>query len=110
MTLEQVIADSREHASVLRSHGHPAQAQTLECALDAVTDAAADYLAWISETEAQLRSGKGADYFRSHRQAWAEEGHAEQRHGRRWFFRRMIVPRRKLSSIVQAEAAREEAS
>lgn len=110
MTLEQVIADLREDVTVLRSHGHPAQAQTLESALDRVSNAAADYLAWISESEAQLRSGKGADYFRTHRHGWAEEGHAERRQGRRWFYRRMIVPRRKLSSIVQAEAAREVAS
>lgn len=110
MKLDQVIADFREEATVLRANGHATQAQAVERVLDAVSSAAADWLAWISEAEAQLRSGKGADFFRVRRQAWAEDGLAEQRNGRRWFFRRVIVPRRKLPSIATAEAAREIAS
>ena len=110
MTLDQVLADFREQAAVLRANGHAPQAQTIDRLLDAVRESAADWLAWVSETEAQLRSGKGPDYFRPRRQTWAEDGLAEQRNGRRWFYRRVIVPRRKLSSIASAEAAREQAS
>lgn len=110
MTLDQVLADFREDATVLRANGHGTQAQTLERVLDAVREAAADWLAWLSETEAQLRSGRGPDYFRTRRQIWADDGLAEQRNGRRWFYRRVIVPRRKLSSIASAEAVREQAS
>ena len=110
MTLDHVLADFREEAAILRANGHGVQAQTLERALDAVSCAATDFLAWVSESEAQLRSGKGADYFRARRQLWAEDGLAEQRNGRRWFYRRMIVPRRKLSSIARSEAARAVAS
>ena len=109
-TLEQVLADLREEAAVLRANGHAAQAQTLERALDEVRESANDYLAWISESEAILRSGKGLDYLRSRRAAWAEDGAAEQRNGRRWFYRRVVVPRRTLSSIAREEASREAAS
>ena len=110
MTLNQVLADFREEAAILHANGVPAQAQTLIRVLDAVSHAAVDYLSWLSEGEAQLRSGKGATFFRAHRQVWAEEGLAEQRSGRRWFYRRVIVPRRKLSSIAREEAVREVAS
>ena len=110
MTLDQLLADFREEAAVLRANGHSVQALGQERILNAVAEATADWRSWISESEAQLRSGKGPDFFRSHRQVWAEDGLAEQRNGRRWFYRRVIVPRRKLSSIATAEAAREGAS
>lgn len=110
MRLEQIIADFREEASVLRANGHLGQAQTMERVLDAVSEATLPLLGWISEGEALLRSGRGPDYFRSRRAAWAEEDLAEQLGRGRWRYRRCVVPRRKLPSIVAAEAGREVAS
>lgn len=103
--LDTVLADLREEVGVLRLNGHAAQAATLERACDLVADAARDYLTFLPEHEAQLRSGFGPDYFRARRKAWEEDGLAVQR-GRRWFYCRLVVPRRKLDSIVRAEARR----
>jgi len=57
MTLEQVLADAREDANRLRLHGHREQAESLSRLCDAVAKAAEDYLQWLSEAEACLRSG-----------------------------------------------------
>jgi hypothetical protein len=103
--LERVLADFREDAAVLRRRGHASQADTIESVCNAVRDAAIDFVTWISEGEAMMRSGRGADYFRSRRQLWSEDGLAEQR-GRTWYYRRCVVERRKLASITRAEARR----
>lgn len=103
--LATTLADFREEAAVLRRHGHVAQADTIERVCTAVAHAAHDYLTWIPEHEAQLRSGFGPDYFRTRRVAWGEDGLAEKR-GRTWYYCRLIVPRRKLDSIVRAEGRR----
>jgi len=101
------IARARTDAATLRRNGHVAQAKSIE---DVVNDLAshpvvADLLAFISEGEAQLRSGMGIDALRRRFPQWAEDGLAELR-GRRRFYCRLVVPRRKLTSIAAAEAAR----
>ena len=104
-SLEGVLSDSREDAVRLRRNGHLAQADTIERVCAAVSEAATDFITWISEGEAMMRSGRGPDYFRARRQTWAEDGLAEQR-GRTWYYRRCVVERRKLASITRAEARR----
>ena len=103
--LTTVLADALEEAQVLRVNGHVAQANSIERLADEVRKAAGDYLTFIPEHEAQLRSGFGPDFFRARRKQWVEDGLAEQR-GRHWYYCRLIVPRRKLASIVRAEARR----
>lgn len=103
--LATVLADAAERAAILRAEGHAAQADSISRLIEEVRGAAADYLVFLPEHEAQLRAGKGPDWFRARRQAWAEDGLAEQR-GRHWFYCRLIVPRRKLDSIQRAEARR----
>lgn len=103
--LESVIADNREAAAVLRHNGHTLQADTIDRVLDEVSASARDFLEWISEGEAMLRSGRGADYFRARRLTWEEDGLAKKV-GRRWWFRRCVVERRKFTSITRAEARR----
>lgn len=103
--IETVIADLRDEAAVLRRNGHVAQADTIDRVLDEVRAAARDFLEWISEGEAQLRSGRGADYFRTRRPTWEEDGLAKKV-GRTWFYRRCAIERRKLTSITRAEARR----
>lgn len=56
-TLEQVVADAREEAAVLRRAGSTGQAEYVERLLDRVSVAAEDYLRWISEPDAMLKSG-----------------------------------------------------
>ncbi|MBA3854646.1 MAG: hypothetical protein C0503_09530 [Gemmatimonas sp.] len=101
--LEVVIGDFREEAAALRRNGHTLQAISLERCLDEVSVAARDFLDWISEGEAMLRSGRGLDYLRARRATWEEDGLAKKV-GRRWWYRRCVIERRKFTSITRAEA------
>jgi hypothetical protein len=101
--LNTVLADALEESHILRRNGHALQADTIERLVASVKAAAADYLAWIPEHEAMLRAGRQEDFFRARRKQWEEDGLAECRN-RQWYYRRVIVPRRKLDSIVRAEA------
>jgi hypothetical protein len=62
VTLEQVLADAREDAAALRRHGHKHDAELIEALCDKVADAAFEYLNWLTEGEAKLRSGHSAEY------------------------------------------------
>lgn len=55
--LAQVIADAREEAAVIRRAGHGDQSEYVEALLDKVFAAAEDYIIWLSEAEARLKSG-----------------------------------------------------
>lgn len=57
-TLEQVLADCRGEAAVLRANGHGAQAASMDAVCDRVREAMRDYLDWLSEDEARLMSGR----------------------------------------------------
>jgi hypothetical protein len=57
LALEQVIADSREEAAVLRKAGNGGQADYVERMLDAIAAAAEDYTTWINEADAMIKSG-----------------------------------------------------
>jgi hypothetical protein len=102
--LEDVLAQWRTDAAVLRRHGNVAQAALLERCADDAEASAPDWLTWLTETQALDRSAKSPDYFRARREAWRIDGYARQV-GRRWQYRRCIVPRTRLASIVRAEAA-----
>jgi hypothetical protein len=105
VTLEQVLASAEAEAAVLRLNGHVQQADSVVRLAQAVRTAAADYLDWITEGAARLRSGRGEDYFKARRDSWAEQGLAERR-GRRWFYRRCIIEHRKPAALTRAEARR----
>ena len=106
--LAQVLADARGDAAVLRRHGDGRTADALLALCAGVEESAADWLKWISETEALSRSAKSVDYFRDRRAQWALDGLAKKE-GRRWSYRRCIVPRRRLAGLQRAEAAMERA-
>lgn len=55
--LAQVIADAREEAAVLRRSGNVGQAEYVELLLDRVSRAAEDYLTWLNEGQAIIKSG-----------------------------------------------------
>lgn len=103
MTLERVLTTAKDDAAALRRRGDARTAQVLDDLCGAVAEAAADWLAWLSESEATLRSGKSVDYFRDRRIQWEIDGLAKKE-GRRWFYRRCIVPRSRLSSVQRKEA------
>ncbi len=101
MTLEQVLADARGEAAVLRSHGHKAQAESIEKVCEAVTGAAYEYLNWLSEGEARLRSGHSTEFLRARFAAWNEQG-LSRWNGKKREYRAVVVPQR-----ANREAARE---
>ena len=105
MKLETILREGEVEVAVLRKNGHLGQADSVERLARAVKDAAADYLEWLPEGAAMLRSGRGLDFFKSRRPVWAEDGLAEQR-GRTWWYRRVCVERRKSPSVTRAEARR----
>ncbi len=90
--LEQVLADARGEAAVLRSHGHQAQAKSLEGLADLVTESMRAYLAILSESEASLRSGWSVARLRGRFPEWETQGFAmlDERGRRR--YRQAIVP------------------
>lgn len=99
-SLETVLADWREKASTLRSVRHAHDAELIDAICDDVAKSAEEYLQFLGETDAMIRSGKSADWLRSRFEDWAKDGHAEKREGRR-FYRAVVIPRR-----VDLEAAR----
>ena len=106
MRLEDVLADLRGEAAVLRAHGSKGQADSLERACDLVAKAMRDYLTWLDEGEAHTRSGRSVEWLRSRFADWEEQRMAEYR-GRRRFYRRIIVPRRANLEAARAEAERD---
>lgn len=101
MTLEEVLADARGEAAVLRAHGHKGQAESIEKVCEAVTAAAYEYLNWLTEPEARLRSGHSTEYLRARFARWLEQGLARW-DGRKRQYRAVVIPQR-----GNREAARE---
>jgi hypothetical protein len=112
--LAAVLADWRGDAAVLKKHKQHALATQLEKCADDVEASAADWLTWLSETDAMLRSGKSRDWLRAKFSGWERDGHARLQ-GRERQYRRVIVPvKHTLSSaraagIAAAKAARKSA-
>lgn len=109
--LEQVLADARGDAALLRHHGHILQADSMERVCVAVADVMRDYLDWLSEDEARSQSGWGIPRLRSHFAEWEAMGMAKlQGTGRRARrqYRRCIVPQR-ARELVSYEAGRRSA-
>ena len=90
--LEQVLADWRERIAAT-PRGAMLPTDTVEQVLREVADAAEDFLTFISEREAELRSGHRAPWWRARYALLAEQGHAMRR-GRTRYYRRCVVPRR----------------
>lgn len=104
--LEEVLADWRGQAAVLRANGHPTQAGSVEEVCDSVASCMADYLTILSEEEARSRSGKGTDFLRTRFPAWEAAGMAFLE-GRRRRYRACIIPVRVNLDLARAEARRD---
>lgn len=97
--LEQVIADWRGDAAVLRRNGQPRLAEILERCADEATVGAERYLVWLTEAEARLRSKKSRAWLRERFPAWQEQGDA-RKVGNIREYRMVVIPY--LPSIEQA--------
>lgn len=105
-TLEQVIADARGEAAVLRSHGHTTQAKSIEALADRVADSMRAYLSMMSDSEAALRSGWSVHRLRGRFAEWEAAGFAtlDARGKRR--YRECIVPTRDEKSAARLAGSR----
>ena len=92
-TLEQVLAEVPIEAAVLRKHGELQLAKAIERLAADVATAAENYLDFLTEDEAMLRSGRTRSFLRNRFAGWEAEGMA-RKDGRRRKYRRCIIPRR----------------
>lgn len=91
--LATAIADMRAESDTLaRAHASVPPERLREWA-HLIERAAEDYLTFISEGEASIRSGRSEATIRSRYDALAREGHARTVSGRRQY-REMMIPRR----------------
>jgi hypothetical protein len=109
-SLEQVIADYRGEAAVLRRRGSVAIADAIEEFADHVARASEDYLTWLSEADAIGRSGKSVAWLRRRYPGWFEMGHARysERNARAREYRQAVIPQR-LHIAAMRDAARRDA-
>ena len=82
-------------------------AELLETCADEMFTALFDYLEWLSEPDARLKSGRSRDYFRAHFAEWQALKMAEMR-GRTRHFRSVIVPQRAHASAAKLAGFRGE--
>ena len=101
MTLEEVLANAREDAQALRRHGHKHDAELIEALADKVQAAAYDFLNWLTESEARLRSGHSVEFLRARFAALEAQGLARLVDKKRQY-RAVAIPQR-----ANREAARE---
>lgn len=55
--LGDVVADWREDAKILKARGYPVEAERLQAMSDEVFTVAEDFITWLSESQAYLKSG-----------------------------------------------------
>jgi hypothetical protein len=110
-SLEQVLSDLRAEAQVLHTHKDERGAQLLNDVVDRVKASSEDFITWLEEEDAILRSAHHRKWFRRMYPTWAAEGHAKKERGH-YYYRQLIVPQRaNLSAARQAgrDAARRSA-
>lgn len=108
-SLEQVLADHRGEAQVIRAHGHKAQADSIERVVDDVAEVMEAYLDWLSESQAMSRSNRSVEFLRARFSDWEAADMArwsDEKPARRQY-RRLIIPLRANLDAARAEALRE---
>ncbi len=91
MTLETVIADWRQSAQASRRTGHGSTAELVESIVKDVERAAEEYLRWLTEDDAMLRSGRRRGWLRTRFPEWERAGNA-RRDGRKRLYRMLVIP------------------
>lgn len=92
--LEQVIADAREEVEVIRRSGNAGQADYVEKLLDLVSGAAEDYLKWLNEADAMIKSGLAERTLRRRFRELLDCGLARYNQKREREYRAIAVPPR----------------
>ena len=107
-TPEEVIASLREDAAVARRLGHEHDAKLLEASAERFASSIDEYLTWISEADARIRSGHLAAWFRARFPDWERQGLARwnPKRPRERQYRAIIVPLASDGDSVRADARR----
>jgi hypothetical protein len=98
---EDVLADLRGEAAVLRRAGHVNQADRDLALAEKLVASMPEYFAWLTEEQAATYTGHNGDWLRARFTAWEARGLAKLE-GRHRSYRRCILEHR-----GNAEAARE---
>lgn len=104
-SLEQVLADVREEAQILRRSGYAREAENIERILTEVQEAAHEFVTWLTEEDAMLRADRSRRWLRSEFPKWERMGHARKQ-GRKRFYRMLIVPVRANTSAAFEDGIR----
>lgn len=93
-SLEQILAEARADAAVLRRTGHEHDAALIERFVKDVEVSAEEWLRWLSENDARLRSGLSSRTLRRRFSEWARSGNARYNVKKEREYRMAVVPRR----------------
>lgn len=99
--LEQVIADVRGEAAVLRKNRAAFSVDRIELLCEQIEAATEEWRVFLSEKDAAIRCGYGDGWLRARFETWRREGHARMV-GRARQYRACVVPRR--ANTVSAAA------
>lgn len=107
-TPEEVIGSMREDAAVARRLGHEHDARLLEQSAEKFESSLAEYLTWISEADARIRSGHTPAWFRVRFPDWERQGLARwnPKRPRERQYRAIIVPLAADPESLRADARR----
>ena len=97
LELEQLLDDELKEAAVLRRRGYAQDAQMIERLVARVHDCAEDYITWLSEEDAALRSGKSRAWFRRHFSDWETRRLGRRTESGKREYRLVIVPHRAIT-------------
>jgi hypothetical protein len=100
-SLEQVLADAREELPILARRNATWSVKDIGEFIDAVALAAEEWLTWLSETDAAIRSGYSETTLRGRFEQLRRDGHARL-NGKHRQYRACAVPRR--ANVVAAAA------
>ena len=106
MTLEEALAIARQEAAVMERCGGAYQPRAVQSMLDAIERAAEDYLLWLPESTAMVRTGRSRRWLRAHFAGWMDQGHGRMVNGERQY-RALVLPRRaNPSAILSGDVSR----
>jgi hypothetical protein len=106
-SLETVIADWQSNADAADRIGEADKAKLIRTIVREVSDAAADYLVFTSETEAILYSAKSKNWLRRQFAIWERQGNAKWNGRKLRLYRRCVLPRRAEIGRTVADAEQE---
>lgn len=104
--LKDMFADAEEEAAMLDANEAKFSPSRVREMLREFRAASDDYITWITEREAMIRSGHKEPWFRKQFQIWQQMKHAKVNDRGQRMYRRLIVPLRRDEGASVAEARR----